>query len=140
MSWRYKDGYVPISEYTQAVNATNIRLFADGQANVPVYIASDSPSAQSELIDALPSSTPILSLAQSGLRELNEVASHKEYVQEEFNGLGDADRVSLTRGAVVDFAMISGMWFTADQPVPRATICTLTYVGRILYIRVSLMV
>lgn len=133
MSWRYKAGYVPISEYAQAVNATVMRLFADGQTNVPVYIASDSPSAQSELVDALPPSTPVLSLSRSSLRELNEVGSRNQYVQEEFNELGEADRVNLTRGAVVDFAMISGMWVAAEQPVPRATICTLRYVGRIPY-------
>lgn len=138
MSWRYHAGYVPISEFAEAVNATAMRLFMDGLTNSPLYIASDSFSAESELIDALALSTPIFSLSRSSLSELTEVASPTEYVQKEFDELEEADRVTLTRGAVVDFAMISGMWATATQPVPRATICTLTYVKHILVIYRSL--
>ncbi|KAF7969009.1 hypothetical protein HWV62_20900 [Athelia sp. TMB] len=126
ISWRYKGGYVPTSEYAEAVNATSVRLFADVQAPVPLYIASDLPAAEFEVVDALSASRIVMSLSRSSLPQLNEVASRREYVQTEFNQLQEGERESLTRGAIVDFAMLSGMWAVAGQSRPRATICTLS--------------
>jgi len=126
ISWRYKGGYVPISEYADAVSATALRLFADAQTPIPLYIASDSPTAQSELVGALSTSTKAYTLASSTLPNLNAIASPTEYVQTEFDQLPEEERVSLTRGALLDFAMLSGMWTPLGQPLPRAMICTLS--------------
>lgn len=126
VSWRYKGGYVPIPEFIQAIKNTASRLFSDNESTT-IYVASDSPSAEAELIDALPSGTLTLSLLNSRWRELTEMASRKEYVQREFNELEETERVNLTRGALVDFAMLSGLWASSGEVTPKATICTLRF-------------
>jgi hypothetical protein len=92
-----------------------------------VYIASDSPPAEAELAGALPSNTELLSLARSRNLELRELASPKEYVQQEFNKLPSEEQINLTRGMVVDFAVLSGMWAGNDDILPKAIVCTLRY-------------
>jgi len=93
-----------------------------------LYIAADSPSAQKELIDAVPAHTWVFSLADSGSPGLRALASKRAagYVQSEFNKLGLDERVNQTRGMVVDFAMISGLWAWGGDIVPSATICTIS--------------
>jgi hypothetical protein len=126
-SWRYKAGYVPIPEYVQAVQDTSLRLSAQTESPMTVYIASDSPPAEAELAGALPSNTELLSLARSRNLELRELASPKEYVQQEFNELPSEEQINLTRGMVVDFAVLSGMWAGNDDILPKAIVCTLRY-------------
>ena len=58
--------------------------------------------------------------------ELRGLASQREYVQKEFNEESEEDRIRLTRGMIVDFAMLSGLWAWEGELVPGATICTLT--------------
>jgi hypothetical protein len=128
ISWRYKAGYVPIPDYVQAVQDTYSRLSTQTNQTIAAYIASDSPSAEAELADTLPSNMQLLSLGRSRNPELRILASRKEYVQHEFNKLASEEQVNLTRGMVVDFAMLSGMWAWDDDIVPTATICTIRYV------------
>jgi hypothetical protein len=59
------------------------------------------------------------------------LASRKEYVQKEFAALDEEGRVNATRGVIVDFAMISGMWRWKEDAAPEATVCTIKYVIRI---------
>jgi len=125
VSWRYHGGYVPISEYSQAVQDTLLRL-SRGEPTPVIYIASDSPSAEVELVDALPSNIPLFSLTRSRNPDLRALASPNEYVQAEFDKLQLDERAILTRGMVVDFAMLNGMWAWADDITPRATVCTIS--------------
>jgi len=123
-SWAFHKGYVPIINYAQAALATWSRLFPSSSPST-IYIASDSPSAERELSDALPSNTSVLSLSRSANPELRTLASPKEYVQSEFAGLGEEERINATRGMIVDFAMVSGMWAWPDDVIPDATVCTI---------------
>jgi hypothetical protein len=125
VSWRYNAGYVPISEYVQAVQDISMGLSIENESTTPVYIASDSPSAEAELADVLPSNTQLLSLARCRNPELRALASPNEYVQQEFDKLESEVRVNLTRGMVIDFAMLSGMWAWNDDVIPKATVCTI---------------
>jgi hypothetical protein len=94
-----------------------------------LYIATDSLSAQREFINALPSSTWVFSLSHTDNPNLRALASKKEagYVQSEFNNLRLDERVDQTRGMIVDFAMISGLWALENDIVPGATVCTIRY-------------
>jgi hypothetical protein len=127
-SWAFHNGFVPIANYAQAILETWSRLFPSSPSPSTVYIASDSPSAQRELVNALPQ-TSVLSLSLSANPELRALASQREYKQEDFGGLGEEERVNATRGMIVDFAMVNGMWTWQDDVVPEATICTIAYVG-----------
>jgi hypothetical protein len=126
VSWRYHAGYVPISEYVEAVQDTSLRFLTQNET-IAVYIASDSPSAEAELVDALPSNMPLFSLSRSQNPELRTLASSNDYVQVEFDKLESEKRVNLTRGMVVDFALLNGMWAWNDDIIPKATVCTIRY-------------
>lgn len=129
MSWQFKDNFVPLENYAESVKATISRLDPSSRTRSAVYIASDSPEAQDDLINLLPDSTPVFSLTQSKKRRLRELASPAAYFQDKFNLLSKADRIRLTRGMIVDFAMISGAWRKHDEHVtPYGVVCTITYV------------
>jgi hypothetical protein len=130
VSWKYQAGYVPIPQYAQAVQDTSSRLLAQIESPIAVYIASDSPSANAELVNSLPSHTRLFSLARSQNRQLQALASPNEYVQREFDKLDLEERVNLTRGMVIDFAMLNGMWAWNDDIIPQATVCTIRFVER----------
>lgn len=127
VSWRYDGGYVPISEYAQAVEDTSLRLSPALNSHMAVYIASDSPAASAELVKVLPSDILLFSLAQSQDPQLRTLASPREYIQHEFNKLGMEERINLTRGMIIDFALVSGMWAWNDDVVPNAIICTIRF-------------
>ena len=90
------------------------------------YIASDSHAGAHEFASAFPPSTAVFSLDSSTNPDLRALAPQGEYVQEEFNELDEADRIRLTRGMVVDLALLSGLWAWPGEVVPGANICTLT--------------
>lgn len=116
-----------MSEYAQAVQDTSLRLSPNLDSQLVVYLASDSPSASAELVQALPSNMLLFSLAQSQNPELRTLANPRDYIQHEFNDLGVEERINLTRGMVIDFALASGMWAWDDDIVPNATICTIRF-------------
>jgi hypothetical protein len=95
-----------------------------------LYVAADSPSAQKEFINALPPNAWVFSLAASDDPALRALAGKKVsgYVQSEFDKLALDERIKQTRGMVVDFAMISGLWAWGKDTIPSATICTIRYV------------
>jgi hypothetical protein len=61
--------------------------------------------------------------------ELEEIASKEAYVQAEFNSLREEDRIRRTRGIIVDFGMISGMWAEPDSLIPEAVVCGMRWVS-----------
>ncbi|KAI0347827.1 hypothetical protein BDW22DRAFT_1349892 [Trametopsis cervina] len=134
-SWSYHGGHVGLDEFVQATKDTWARLYpdqhgAEKKEAFPIppvaYIASDSHSGAHEFISAFPPSTAIFSLDSSTNADLRALAPQREYVQAEFNELDESERIRLTRGMIVDLAMLSGLWSWPGEVVPGATICTLT--------------
>jgi hypothetical protein len=117
--------YVPTSEYASAIKATQDRLSIFHHDDASVYFASDSPAAELEFANAY--AGPFFSLRQSASTEIRQLASINDYNQTEFNKLSDEDRVRLTKGMVIDFALLSGAWTKQGDPAPRAGVCTTRY-------------
>lgn len=160
-AWRYRGGYVPLGEYVDAVQETRGRIdsLAGGEeGGMKVWIASDDPDSRLELAELLsnPSestTTPIrmLSLATSKAAELRELASDDAYVQAHFGDLEEEARIRATRGAIVDFALVSGMWAwdsdgedevespsdDEDGAKLEAVVCTIRYAFLPLFISYS---
>ena len=124
-SWNYHDKNVPVEEYAIASNAAWNRLFRPtGNSGPPaVYLASDDPNVVEELQSQLKPGSRIFSLAKSTNADLSEIASPSPYFQDEFSALPEADRVRLTKGMIVDFALLSGLWAWHDDLKPGAVIC-----------------
>jgi hypothetical protein len=129
-SWKYKGKYVPVEDYVEEAKRTWTRLSAanDKKNEARIYLASDSPSAQDDFIQRLADTDfSVFSLTMSRQPELRALASPKEYVQEEF-ALFDPDvRIRATRGVIVDFALVSGIWPEDEGSTPIATVCTIGY-------------
>ncbi|KAF8492667.1 hypothetical protein JB92DRAFT_3002176, partial [Gautieria morchelliformis] len=153
MSWRYQrlpNVHVPTAEYVDAVLKTHARmqnLSSDGSPSFPllVYLASDSPSAASEFTQFFVTNNSVVQrdgnetlkpviyeLRTSKDSELRSLAPAVEYVQAEWNNRTKEDRVRETRGAIVDWALLSGAWTSelgaGAQDVlikPAAAVCTL---------------
>lgn len=139
-AWEYHGGYVPLVEYANAVRDMSERaaVMASENANGvdqrgtdTVWIASDDPFAQQELAQLLTDSDQpmrVYSLERSTNAELRSIASREAYVQAEFAALSEEQRIRLTRGALVDFALVSGLWTdeTADEATLEGVICTIS--------------
>ncbi|THV06043.1 hypothetical protein K435DRAFT_773532 [Dendrothele bispora CBS 962.96] len=121
-SFYHKAAQIPVSEYVEAASESWSRL---GLSSEPLaYVASDTPEALSEIAEQMNA----FSLAKSVNAELRELASPKGYFQSEFNELYDLnERVKLTRGMVVDFALLTGLWGESDEVKldPEAVVCTI---------------
>ncbi|KAI0271471.1 hypothetical protein BC834DRAFT_445173 [Gloeopeniophorella convolvens] len=125
-TWKYIDQNVPIEEYSNAANAARTRFRPTGASDAPaIYLASDDPNIFDTLQSQLEPGSKIFSLAKSKEPSLREIASSGPYFQDKFNAMPEADRVRLTRGMVVDFALLSGLWAWGDDMKPGATICAL---------------
>jgi hypothetical protein len=124
-SWKYHDKNVAIEEYTAAGNAAWTRLFrsAGNLAPQTVYLASDDPDIFEVVQSQLEPGSRIFSLSKSENSDLRHIASPAPYFQGEFDALPEADRVRLTKGMVVDFALLSGLWAWHDDLKPGAVIC-----------------
>ncbi|OCH90049.1 hypothetical protein OBBRIDRAFT_793667 [Obba rivulosa] len=136
-SWKHHKGYVPLEDYVQAARDTWTRLFAGTPAAAPAnpepaqfpappitYVASDAPEALRGFTGAFPPETALFALATSTRAELRALAPHHEYNQTAFGAEDEEERVRLTRGMVVDFAMLSGLWAEKGEVVPGAVVCT----------------
>jgi hypothetical protein len=144
MSWEFikpgSDGYVPLQNYVIAVQKTWAKL---GPPGVPhVYVASDDPASLDEFTRLSPAH--VYSLRQWGLdggritegsvtdaaEELAELASPSAYVQAEWNNRTEEQRIRLTRGMIVEMALLSELWdddINEDDDLELvATACTLT--------------
>lgn len=128
-SWEYHDKNVAIEEYTAAGNAAWTRLFRSAGSPAPqaVYLASDDPDVFEVVQSQLEPGSRIFSLSRSENSELQHIASPAPYFQGEFAALSEADRVRFTRGMVVDFALLSGLWAWPDDLKPGAVICGIGY-------------
>lgn len=124
-SWAYHGKNVPVEAYSSASNAAWNRLFRPIGNSAPqaVYLASDDPDVFEELQSQLEPGSRIFSLAKSTNPDLSKIASPAPYFQSEFAALPEADRVQLTKGMIVDFALLSGLWAWDNDPKPGAVIC-----------------
>ncbi|GJE89491.1 hypothetical protein PsYK624_055920 [Phanerochaete sordida] len=132
----FRGQHVPLAHFVDAARGAWARLYghaagddADGAAfPAPpiVYVASDAHAAAHEFAGAFAASTAVFSLDSSTDPALRALAPQHEYAQAEFDRMEPDDRVRLTRGMVVDLAMLSGMWAWEGDVVPGATICTLS--------------
>jgi len=126
-SFRFRGNYVPIADFANAVVETWTRLHSDRPGEHPlVYVASDAPSVLLEFSNLSSSRYRTFSLSQSKDPRLRALASSAEYRQKDFNESEDSVRIHATRGMVVDFALISGMWAWSKEILPDAVICTVS--------------
>ncbi|KAJ1309847.1 hypothetical protein OPQ81_006612 [Rhizoctonia solani] len=145
MSWEFTklgtDGYVPIQNYVDAVKKTWSQVGLPGRPHV--YVASDDPVSLDEFTKLF--SGYVYSLRQWGVdggriressvtdaaEELAELASPSAYVQREWMNRTEEQRIRLTRGMIVEMALLSELWDddTNDEDNDLeliATACTLT--------------
>ena len=129
LTWKYHKTHLPTSLYVEAALETWQRLKPTGQGSPLFYVASDSPTGPEEFLNQLPNNARAFSLAWSDDEELRAIASPRSYVQEEFNTFSKEGRIRFTKGMVVDFALLSGLWINEhDAEVrPYATVCGLRY-------------
>lgn len=135
LAWNWHQQPIPVSAYAEATT----RVLGEKE-NKLVYIASDDPAAYDDAKMLLPPETQALSLADSAAPPLRAIASDEVYDHEKFGALEEDVRVSLTKGMIVDFAMLSGMWPEEGQnlPTPRAVVCGIKYAYRYLSDRAEL--
>ncbi|KAI0778815.1 hypothetical protein BD413DRAFT_512009 [Trametes elegans] len=140
----YPDKQVPLESYIKGALSTWERLYANASAGkdsgahpadissgrpdhfpaAPImWLASDSPTAAREFVSAFPPATAVFGLEHSTYPQLRALAPAHEYVQAEFDEEPLADRLRLTQGMLVDFAMLSGMWAWPGEVVPAAVVC-----------------
>ncbi|CAE7227142.1 unnamed protein product [Rhizoctonia solani] len=145
MSWEFtkfgSDGYVPIQNYVDAVQKKWSQLRLPGRPHI--YVASDDPVSLDEFTRLSPGY--VYSLRQWGIdggrvregsvtdaaEELAELASPSAYVQAEWMNRTEEQRIRLTRGMIVEMALLSELWEDdtndEDQVLELiATACTLT--------------
>jgi len=129
LTWKYHRTHLPISLYVDAALEAWQRLNMTSQGSPVFYVASDSPAAPEEFIAQLPRNARAASLVWSSDEELRAIASPRSYIQEEFNALSEEERIRLTKGMIVDFALLTGLWINEHDPDvrPHATICGLRY-------------
>lgn len=144
-SWRYHGQPIPMEEYAKATLNTLARLFpsnstdesdvaadstnpADEGLPSVIYLASDDPTSYDSLTTLLPPHVTVFSLAQSKEPALKPLASPREYRQSEFNELEETERIRLTTGMIVDFAMLTGLWAWQDELLPAGVVCGIAYV------------
>ena len=127
MTWKYHNKHLPTSLYVDAALETWQRLNPTSQGSLLFYVASDSPTAIEDFLHQLPNNVRVFSLGWSDDDELRLSASPRPYVQHEFNMLSEEERVRLTKGMIVDFALLSGLWADEGDVRPYATVCGLRY-------------
>ena len=129
MTWKYHNTHVPTSLYVDAAVETWQRLNPASDDSPLFYVASDLPEAVEDFLGQLPNNVRVTSLGWSSDEELRGIASPPSYVQEEFNTLGEEERIQLTKGMIVDFALLAGLWIKQDDSDARpcATVCGLRY-------------
>ncbi|KAF9257092.1 hypothetical protein L218DRAFT_965661 [Marasmius fiardii PR-910] len=126
-AWRYSSPgiQVPIQEFVNAATETWSRLKLS-QSQSSVYVASDSPAAAHQFSEALGKEWKSFSLSQSQDPNLRALASPERYFQNNFEKLYDEEeRTRLTRGMIVDLALLSGLWSDGSEIKPQAVVCTI---------------
>ncbi|KAH8919037.1 hypothetical protein BT69DRAFT_1285181 [Atractiella rhizophila] len=128
-SWWHRNDYIPAEDFMDGIIDTWKRVIA-GYAPLPIpplpnlYIASDSPSDVLHFLSIFPKTWQTYSLFQSDHAALRRISSPSPYSQAEFNELTQYQRRELTRGAIVDMAMLGGGWGRrSDDHKPLAVVC-----------------
>lgn len=135
-AWPHRGQYVPITDFVTAVHDSWTRLRPDSilsptQPGSVIWVASDSPAAQEEFLNAEPGAggalkSTVFSLSRSKNDKLRALASQREYFQSEFDAYSFEERVNATKGALIDFALLSGAWVWDDEARPMASVCTIS--------------
>ncbi|KAL6309448.1 hypothetical protein BKA93DRAFT_357908 [Sparassis latifolia] len=134
-SWAFHKSYVPLEHYVTAARDAWSRLYPDIPLESPplhfpappiTYIASDSTDMLRDYVAAFSPSTAMFALALSTNSGLRALAPHHAYVQTEFVKEEEAERILLTRGMIVDLALLSGLWASEGDAVPGAVVCTIS--------------
>jgi hypothetical protein len=124
MSYEFHGKPVPIQNY---VDATHQLSLHNSTTETLVYVASDSPQATLDFISKALENWEIFSLSGSTNPQLKALASPQEYRQSDWEGYSAEDRLTWTQGAVVDFALVSGLWGGENGSGPEnlsGLICT----------------
>ncbi|KZO94103.1 hypothetical protein CALVIDRAFT_539479 [Calocera viscosa TUFC12733] len=124
MSWRYHKGYVPTSEYVGAAQKTIPAL----DSIEAIYVASDSLSALLEFSEAAPEEWNVqASIPTNGSRvEYSAERETEGYFQRQWDQIPEEEREALTRGMIIDLALVTGAWGKDETERPAAVICTLS--------------
>ncbi|KAJ6575476.1 hypothetical protein B0H19DRAFT_1128880 [Mycena capillaripes] len=128
----YGQQYLPLSDYVdnavESWTRLGLELSPDDKLVQPfVYIASDSPEAETEFANSF-SPDRIFSLSMSKREELRALASPGEYFQDIWMTFSDDVRIPATHGMLVDFAVLSGAWAKKGDLIPDATVCAVSSV------------
>jgi len=132
-AWKWRGaGYVPLSEYVAGVR----RVGASA-----VWAASDMTG---EVFDSLGEElghhVPVMSLSRSQSKDIWRLAPFDQngYEQKawEESHVAPVERLKLTSGALIDLALLSGLWMEAGTG-PSATVCTYPYVPFLRYCRIA---
>ncbi|KZT56131.1 hypothetical protein CALCODRAFT_330657 [Calocera cornea HHB12733] len=123
MSWRYHKGYVPTSEYVSAVQQAVDELDIDS-----IYVSSDALSGLLEFSEGAREEWHIhASLATAGSQVEYSVDRETEgYFQNQWDYIPDEERAALTRGMIIDLALVTGAWAKDESERPSTVICTLS--------------
>ncbi|RXW22678.1 hypothetical protein EST38_g3189 [Candolleomyces aberdarensis] len=123
--WEYHRKPIPIKEYVDAVLETIKRTQEIDSSKPPVvYVASDSPAAIDEFNQAYHFST--FAISKSVHSDVRRLSSPKEYRQDTFDAFSLEERRSLTKGALIDLALVTGLWDSGRDPHLHATICSVS--------------
>lgn len=141
-----KDDAIPVEKFVEGARSTWDMFFGDTSHNPAtrdvssgrpdhypappiMWLASDSLAAARDFVSRFSPATAVFSLEHSTKPELRGLAPEREYVQAEFDAESLEERVRLTRGMIVDFAMLSGLWASSGHAVPEAVVCGGGYVS-----------
>ncbi|EJU02828.1 hypothetical protein DACRYDRAFT_65986 [Dacryopinax primogenitus] len=122
MSWRYHKGYVPTHEYVNAI----VTLLPDIKT---VYIATDVLSAVAEFTELAPEEWNVHTLSATVGSEVEYPVDRETegYFQKQWEeDIPNKERIALTRGMIVDLALVTGAWADDESVQPVAVVCTLS--------------
>lgn len=97
-----------------------------------VFLASDSPEAIREFKQKF-GHTTLYTIGESSDPNLKVLASPHPYDQQEFWNRSLENRITATKGMIVDFALLSGAWAGKRDPIPEAVVCTFRCVFILCY-------
>ncbi|KZT73267.1 hypothetical protein DAEQUDRAFT_808385 [Daedalea quercina L-15889] len=123
-----------LKDYVQAVHDAWTRLYpntpipaSSGAGHFPappiMYIAADAPEALRGYVAAFTPATAKFALDLSTNADLRALAPEHTYDPVHFREVPVGERISLTRGMLVDLALVSGLWTEDAHVVPGATVC-----------------
>ncbi|KAH9486422.1 hypothetical protein JR316_0000486 [Psilocybe cubensis] len=126
LSYIFPDRKIPLEDYSNAVATTWTRLHPGSASSNPVvYLATDSPTAYEQFSQLYRGR--FYSLFDASDPRLRPLASPGEYFQKTFNELDIHERITATRGMIVDLAIVSGLWPAEGADIkPDAVVCAIS--------------